>query len=135
MSSNKLDLKLENYKNSILVFDDVENLSRDKKKQEEYERFLDEILNVGRSFKISIIVISHVLCNFNKTKVILMECDKVVMFPNSGAKFAYVNFMHNYFGMGKRFTRKVLNTKSRWVVLNKSCPLYIVTDSSIQVLQ
>lgn len=128
------NLKVNNFKNSIIVFDDVENISSNKKIQEKIVAFLEEVLNVGRSMHVSVIIISHVLMNYRFSRNMIMECNKVVMFPNSGIKFQYKNFMKKYVGLNPSKVDDILNTNSRWLCVDKSAPLSYLTNNLFKII-
>lgn len=128
------NLKVNDYKNSIIVFDDVENITSDKKLQERVIKFLEEVLNVGRSLNIWIIVISHILMNYRFSRNMIMECNKVVMFPNSGVRFQYQNFLNKYLGLSKKQINNILNTKSRWLAIDKECPITSMNKKEMKII-
>ena len=69
--------KSKNTDESLVVFDDYESSA--------YEGLIRLIINnvvsVGRSSRIYSLIISHVLCNGLKSKLVLGECDALVLFP------------------------------------------------------
>ena len=129
------DKTLKDFSHSLVLFDDVENISSDKEIQTHILNLLEEMLNVGRSYKITILIISHVLMNYRFTKNIISECSKIVMFPRSGVKSQYRNFMKRYLNFDYKFSDGILNTKSRWLVLNKNCPLMVLTKNELKILE
>lgn len=129
---SKLDL--DNYKNSLVIFDDVENIVSEKALQNKLMRLMEEMLNVGRSKRITVIIISHVMMNYRFTKNIILECNKVVMFPRSGSRHQYVNFMKTYLGFDSNKIDDILTTKSRWLVLDKEFPMNILTTDKLEII-
>lgn len=127
-------IDLKNYADSLVIFDDVENISQSRDLTEKTLNLLNEMLNIGRSLNISVIVISHILMNYRFTKNIISECTKVVMFPKSGSKYQYMNFLTKHIGYTKSQIRKLLSTKSRWLVLDKECPNTILTSTHLRIL-
>lgn len=126
--------QVNDFANSVMVFDDVENITHNPDTQKLLMRLLEEILNVGRSLKITLLIISHILMNYRFTRNMLMECNKIVMFPNSGAKHQYRNFLKQYVGLDKDQIKKLLNTKSRWLMIDKEAPLTALTDNKLKIL-
>ena len=114
---------------SLVIFDDAEALS---KTQEKYvNNILESILQIGRSKGIYCIVSKHVLCNSNKTKVIINECNKVVLFINTLSHYAISYFLKNYIGYDKNEINTVLDMKSRYVVISKTVPKFILAEHNI----
>jgi len=129
-----MQLQVNDFEDSIIVFDDVENISHIKKIQERIIAFMEETLNVGRTMHISMIIVSHILMNYKFSKLTILECNRVVMFPNSGVRFQYINFLTKYIGLTKKQIEKVLKTRSRWLCIDKECPLTVMTKSSIEII-
>ena len=114
---------------SLCIFDDAEAMS---KTQESYiNNILESVLQIGRSKGIYVIVSKHVLCNSNKTKVIINECNKVVLFTNTLSNYACTYFLKNYIGYSKNQINQVLKTKSRYCIINKSEPKYQMFEHDI----
>lgn len=128
------EIDLKDFENSLVFFDDVENISSDKEVQNRLMKFMGDVLNVGRSFGISVIVVSHVMLNYRFTKNILSECNKIVMFPNSGSKHQYINYLKRYVGFEKEQITNLMNKNTRWICLNVSYPMYYVTQREIKIL-
>ena len=133
-SKKSKELKVQDYKNCIMVFDDVENMSYDRDTQANLQRFLEEVLNVGRSLAISMIIISHILMNYRFSRNMIMESNKICMFPRSGAKHQYENFLTKYIGLGKKQINDVLKSNSRWLVIDKECPISMMDKNRFKIL-
>lgn len=127
-------VRVNDFRDSILVFDDVENISTDEEIQRMVQKLIEEILNVGRSMHISILIISHILLNYRFSRNMIMECNKIVMFPGSGARHQYKNFLSTYVGLDKKQIDKLLKTKSRWLAIDKEAPITVITDDNVEIL-
>lgn len=128
------EMKVQDFKNCILVFDDVENLTTNKKIQDKMVKFLEECLNIGRSLHISILIISHVLLNYRFSRNMIMECNKIIMFPTSGIRYQYKNFLERYLGLNKEQIDKLLNTNSRWLCIDKHTPICCITKNLFEII-
>ena len=136
LDEEKIDkMRVNDFKDSILVFDDVENLTTNKNIQDKMIKFLEECLNVGRSLKVSIIIISHVLLNYRFSRNMIMECNKVMMFPNSGIKYQYQNFLKTYVGLSKEQIENIFETNSRWLVVDKTTPICYITKNKFEIIK
>ena len=130
------EIKYYDFKNSLVIFDDIENISFSKKINNKLMKLSNEILNLGGQDKISIIMISHVMMNYKITKNIINECNKIVMFPHSGIYAQYYNYLKEYMKYGKNIIEHILNSEnSRWVILSKQSPNYIITQKKIEILK
>lgn len=66
------------FTNSMIVFDDLDMLPKGQKKI--MTRFQGKIVEVGRKYEISTIIISHIVCGGVNTKMILNETSQYVTF-------------------------------------------------------
>ena len=62
---------------------------------------------------------------------ILTECNKVVLFPNSGSFYQYLQYLRQYLGIPTKEAKKILRVDSRWLTIFTECPLYFMTEKKI----
>ncbi len=111
--------------NSCVLFDDIDTISNIKLR--DYVQHLrDDILEVGRSSRITCICTSHLACNYKQTRTLLNEATSLVIFPRSGSSYQYKRMLKVYCGLDKKQVQKILNLPSRWVCLHKSYPNYVL---------
>lgn len=111
--------------NSAVIFDDIDVMS-DKTLKENIINLRSKCLEIGRHFNITTCCTTHQLCNYNKTKILIQESNKVVVFPRSGSTYHISRFLREYCGMKKNEIDKFINLPSRWVMIHKSYPQYIL---------
>lgn len=126
---SKLDYKL--FDNSVVIFDDAENISSDPKIKKEIINIRNEILNLGRDKNITIIILTHVTMNYQFTKNIISECNIYVIFPKSGQYNQYIQFLITHVGLSKKQAKAMLNVYSRWLVIFNECPVSFMTENKI----
>jgi energy-coupling factor transporter ATP-binding protein EcfA2 len=126
------NVDLETLADSLVIFDDTD--SRDKELQKMVDSLKDDIAQRGRHHNISAIFTTHMACNFLRTRVLLSECDKFIVFPGSGGKKQQEYMVVNYGGMAKSFFNSLGGYKSRWMMFNVRYPNYIVHDHGVQLL-
>jgi hypothetical protein len=114
---------------SLVIFDDAEALP--PKVEKLVQLILESILQIGRSKGIYCIISRHILCNNVKTKVIISECNKVVLFTNTLSNHAIKYFLTNYIGFDKNQINTVIDTKSRYCIINKNVPKYLMFEHEI----
>ncbi len=117
-------------KNGCLVlFDDCNTFQNDKIKKA-ISKLMADILEVGRSYNIYIIITSH-LVNPNEKKdsrTIWNEAHKVVMFPRGGNKHGMEYAMKNYLGYDKKMINKIFSLNSRYALMSKEYPNYVLHE-------
>ena len=83
-------IKVEELRESICIFDDFDVIS-DKKIREVVYDILNQVLEIGRHYKIHCVVANHLPANGKDTRRILNEAHTVTYFPHSaGGKIKYL---------------------------------------------
>jgi energy-coupling factor transporter ATP-binding protein EcfA2 len=124
---------LDTFKDSLVIFDDTDT-PKDKEMQKIIDSLKDDIAQRGRHHNISAIFTTHMACNFMRTRVLLSECDKFVIFPGSGGNKQQEYMVCNYGGMPKSFFNNLKSYKSRWLMFNVRYPNYVVHQSGVELL-
>lgn len=119
--------------NTLLIFDDVDGIY-DRKVRNEVFKLIDRILKLGGGKKCHIIVTYHMLTNHSETRYLLFESNYIVVFPNTGTVNQFRNLFQNYLGIDADQTKKIMCTNSRWVLIHKNHPKYIVYESGCSIL-
>lgn len=121
------DLKAEDFKNSLVIADDVDCLT-DKKMLKCVNKILDSILQTGRHTKTSLLITSHVACNASATKMILNEAHQITMFPSTMGNRNLKYLLDAYLGLDKEQIKKVKSLKTRWVTITRSYPQIVYSQ-------
>lgn len=117
-------LKLEELKNCLVVFDDIEGLPTKEISNEIYN-LLHNILFLGRKRNISCILCNHVIKNYSKTKGILIESDYIIIFPKMANAFIYNNLLENDLKFPKKVIKEIYSIPSRYIIIHSKCPSFI----------
>jgi len=113
-----------------VVFDDCNTFQNDKVKKA-VSKLMHDILEVGRSFGVYCVITSHLL-NPNEKKdarTIWNEAQEIAIFPKSGNRHAMEYALKNYCGFDKKTINGILNLPSRWVIIGKSFPQYVLYEN------
>lgn len=113
------------------IFDDIDKI-RDPLVSRLTIGLLDNIVANGRSHKdkqINVIVTSHALNDYRKTKYSLENCDYWIIFPTKTIKIQVVTLLRKI-GLEKE---ESLFRENR-LIIHHACPLFIITDSFIKLL-
>ena len=121
----------------LIIFDDFDTITP-KKVLDRVLTFIDDISIMGRKHKddqgnISMVVISHFLTNYKKTRLILNECDFMTLFPQATSSHALNYVLKNYVGMDKEEV-KALEKLGRWVMIHKMYPQYVLSQQTAYLL-
>jgi len=123
---NDDDITIDELKDSLVIFDDVDNLKKGLKNK--IWTLMNSILQTGRHTNTSAIITYHLPTNSHETKLILNECHSITFFPATmgGAKLKYL--LDAYLGMDKKEIQKVKKLKSRWITVFKTYPKVILSQ-------
>ncbi len=101
-------IKIEELANSVCIFDDIDVIL-DKKIRDAVYSILNQALEIGRRFKITIVVTNHLPTNGKDTRRILNEAHTITYFPRrAGGRIRYL--LENYVGLGKKQTQYLSRT-------------------------
>lgn len=123
-------LKAEDFKDSLVIFDDIDVISNKKHRDEVY-KILNQILEVGRHYNCSCILTNHLPTNGKDTRRILNECHSITYFPHSGGGRGMKYLLTEYLGLDKKMIKKIKNSKSRWATIFKNYPQICMTEKDI----
>jgi hypothetical protein len=126
-------IKMDSLSNSIIIFDDVDGI-RNKSIRKSIYSFIDELLSTGRSYCITVIITSHLTTNYNETRMILNECNKIIIFPRSGNDYAIRRMLNKYLGFPNKNVDMLLDLPSRWVMIYKGYPNYLIYKNGIKFI-
>jgi energy-coupling factor transporter ATP-binding protein EcfA2 len=125
-------IKVEELQESICIFDDIDVIS-DKKIREGVYVILNQVLEIGRHYKIHCVVTNHLPTNGKDTRRILNEAHTVTYFPHSaGGKIKYM--LEEYVGLGKKQIAYMKRQNSRACAIFKHYPQCYLLEHEIGLL-
>ena len=117
------------FKDSCVIFDDTDCIS-DKKIKNAVIDILNQCLEVGRHYNISVLITFHLPSDRHTTRKMLNECHYFTYFPHScGNKIRYV--LENYLDLDDKLIKSFKKMNSRWVCVRKKFPQCFVTEHQI----
>jgi hypothetical protein len=123
-------IPIEEFKDSIVVFDDIDNIGNKKVRDSVYI-ILNNILEIGRHYNVSCISTNHLTTNGRETRRIFNEAHSVVFFPFAGAGKGLRYMCEAYLGLDKNDMKRIRSTNSRWCCYLKHYPNAIMTEHEI----
>jgi len=125
-------IAVEELKESICIFDDIDVIS-DKKIREGVYTILNQVLEIGRHYKIHCVVTNHLPTNGKDTRRILNEAHTVTYFPHSaGGKIKYM--LEEYVGLDKKQIAYMKRQNSRACAIFKNYPQCYLLEHEIGLL-
>ena len=125
-------IEVKELSESICIFDDIDVIS-DKKIREAVYDILNQVLEIGRHYKIHCVVTNHLPTNGKDTRRILNEAHTVTYFPHSaGGKIKYM--LEEYVGLDRKQIAYMKKQNSRWCTIFKNYPQCYVVEHEIGLL-
>jgi hypothetical protein len=129
---NPIDLTKELSEGAIVLFDDVNTVLDDKQKKA-VDKLMSDIMEVGRSFDIYLVITNHLVIPNEKkvARTIMNELHTLTVFPKSGSSQQIKYALKTYFGFNNKQIDQILTLPSRAVTISKSYPQYVLFDQGI----
>lgn len=129
-------------KKPILLFDDVDKI-RDKVVEKLTFAILEDALANGRGHKkhdgtgdVHVIVTSHALNDYRKTKYTLENSDYIALFPNS-TTYVQLETMFKKLGLPQDLCKEMYELGKRGVrniLIHKVAPMFLIASSHLRLL-
>lgn len=113
----------------MVLFDDWDSLEDGDVKL--IQHVIQDVLNVGRKLKVSCLVTSHLLTNYNQTRGIIHEADYIALFPQSAQKGS-LKYLCSKLGV-LQDDYKSLKAAGRWVVIHNHEPTFMLTETWVKM--
>lgn len=133
--TDPIDITKELNTGACVLFDDC-NTFQDDKIKKAVAKLMHDILEIGRSLGIYCVVTSH-LINPNERKdsrTIWNEAHTITIFPKSGNRHGMVYALKNYCGFDNKQINEILNLPSRWVLIGKNFPMYVLHEKGARLI-
>jgi hypothetical protein len=116
----------------LCIFDDVDNISN-KYISEAVYTLINNIIDVGRHFNISLIYTAHKPADKKRTSCILNSCHSIVYFPY-GVTRSTKYVLESYFDIDKKKIDELKKFKSRWMCVSRQVPRMFIGEKDIGFL-
>lgn len=130
------DWDLENLRDKLIIFDDMDTPPAGSRIGKFVKGLVEDIISNGRKYGIHMIYVSHLICDREKTRCILNQADKVVIFPSNSVS-GNERYMKTYAGLKKYNIEKInrLDQISRWAcICTCNRPAYVVHEKGAFLL-
>ena len=125
-------IEVEELAESCIIFDDTDCLS-DKKIRNAVNSLLDQCLEVGRHYNLTVLVTFHLPSDRQATRKMLNECGYLVYFPqSSSSKIKYV--LTNYLDLEEKMIKYFRKLNSRWICIKKNFPQCYIAEHECGLL-
>ena len=130
----EVDVPLEEFKDSLVIFDDVDSISNKTLKKKVWQ-IMSDILTMGRHYNISAIITYHVATAGNETKLILNESQSITIFPSASGGRTLRYLLDQYLGLDKKQIERIKKLDSRYCTIVKSYPKVVLHEKGAYILR
>lgn len=116
---------------SCVVFDDIDLFP--PKIAKSLQLLRDNCLENGRHHNICVITVGHELLGGFKTKKSHTESQRIVLFPGRDS-YAVREWLKRYMKLPASEINKIMESGSRWAVIHKESPNYVLTENGCWLL-
>jgi hypothetical protein len=126
---------LDMFTDTLTIFDDIEGFQRDNPEIHDLlQQTIDMIATTGRHNQSSLLVASHLLTDYKRTRLFLGEAHKFVLFPNGCSMKQMTNLLGLYGGCDTDELRRIRKLPSRWIALCTTFPSLVLYESGCYLL-
>ncbi len=122
---------IDEFKDSLIIFDDVDTFIG--KEEKVVQQLIDDIAAMGRHNRTSMIIATHRITNYKRTRLLLNEASHYVLYPQSTSFHSLKYLLQNYVGLEAKEV-KGLRTFGRWVCFHKNAPNYFLSEHTAKLL-
>lgn len=122
----------EELTNTLCIFDDTDTF-QNKKISKGLEALKNDLMELGRANNVNLLITSHLINDYKKTKTVLNELKRIVLFPNDSSAHSLKYCLQKYLGMTTEEIRNLYKLNSRWVLINQR-PRCVIYEKGIYLL-
>lgn len=127
--------KLDNFEKSLTIFDDIEGFEKGNKAiHVALQQVIDMVATTGRHNASSLVVCSHLLTDYKRTRLFLGEAHMYIVFPHGCSLTQLTRLLGGYGGADKKDITKIRSLPTRWVALRTSFPPMVIHENGVYLL-
>jgi hypothetical protein len=123
--------ELDEFTDCLTIFDDFDTL--DAPYDKVVHKLIEDLCIMGRHTRSSLLILSHYLTNYKKTRLILGEANFITVYPLATSFKALKYVMEHYGGMEKEDIQE-MKKRGRWVMVYKNYPSYVISANKANLL-
>lgn len=122
------------FENSLCLFDDCDAII-EKKLKFAIDKIQNDIMRCGRHSKTSVIILSHLIYDGIKTKLVLNESHSITFFKKGVNQKSLKYFLDTYMGYEKYQIKQIKKLEGRSITIVKSCPNVVIGSKKMYVIK
>lgn len=127
---------IKDFKECLVIIDDVEGYERTNKKIfNGIQSVVDMIATMGRHTASSIVVSSHLLTDYKRTRLFLGEAQQFVTFMHGASRKQIFGLLGGYAGLDDSEIEEMRSINSRWVCVRTQFPVVAIHEKGALLLR
>ena len=123
---------IEEFSDSLVIMDDYESF--EKTLYNAVIKLIDDIASMGRHHNINMICCQHNFTNYKSTRLMLNEMTHVIVYPSSASNKSLKYLLGTYCGLDSKQIQEVKKAKSRYCVIHRHNPNFMITEDEIRFI-
>lgn len=130
------EFNIKDFHKSLVVIDDVEGFERTNKFVfQKIQSIIDMIATMGRHTASSILVCSHLLTDYKRTRLFLGEAQQFVTFMHGASQRQLYGLLGGYAGIDHSEIDELRKINSRWVCIRTQYPVLAIYEKGAHLLR
>ena len=124
---------IKEFADSVVLFDDIDVIP-DKKIREAVYKIMNMGLEIGRRYKINMVITNHLRTNGRDSRRVLNEASSFTYFPHS-ANAKIKDFLTEYVGVDEKMITYFKKQNTRAVTILKKYPMCYICEREVGLLR
>ena len=127
---------IKDFERSLVIIDDVEGYERTNKKIfNAIQSVIDMIATMGRHTQSSIMVCSHLLSDYKRTRLFLGEAQQFVTFMHGVSQKQIYGLLCGYAGVDQSEVDELRKLPSRWICVRTQYPILAMYEKGAHLVR
>lgn len=127
---------IKDFESSLVIIDDVEGYERTNKKIfNAIQSVIDMIATMGRHTQSSIMVCSHLLSDYKRTRLFLGEAQQFVTFMHGVSQKQIYGLLGGYAGIDQGEIDELRKLPSRWICVRTQYPIVAMYEKGAHLVR
>lgn len=132
----EVEYGIKDFKECLVIVDDVEGYERTNKKIfNGIQSVIDMIATMGRHTASSLVVASHLLTDYKRTRLFLGEAQQFVTFMHGASRKQLYGLLGGYAGLDDSEIEEMKSISSRWVCVRTQFPVVALHEKGAFLLR
>lgn len=136
MEDENYECNITDFEKSLVIIDDVEGYERTSKTIfNGIQSIIDMIATMGRHTQSSIIVCSHLLSDYKRTRLFLGEAQQFVTFMHGVSQKQLYGLLGGYAGIDHTEIDELRKLPSRWICVRTQYPIVAIYEKGAHLVR